>query len=169
MRDIAEDAKCDPALIIRYFGSKDGLFTAAAEFDLDLPDLSGIEPSVRWRRLAAHFVDVWEPDGVPSGLVILLRSAATNEDARLRMRGIFASQVAPRLACDSGLTETQAALVSSHILGLALSRYILELPPIASLGRDDFAELAGRSLQALIDSATSSERPGKQPPTKQTY
>ena len=39
IRAIAGDAEIDPALVIRYFGNKEKLFAAAANFDLGLPDL----------------------------------------------------------------------------------------------------------------------------------
>ena len=41
LRAVAADVGVDPALVIRYFGSKQDLFAAAAEFTLDLPDLTG--------------------------------------------------------------------------------------------------------------------------------
>ena len=42
IRDIAAVAGADPALVIRYFGSKDQLFAQAAEITLRLPDLSAV-------------------------------------------------------------------------------------------------------------------------------
>ena len=40
VRDIAARAAIDPAMVIRYFGSKEGLFAQATAFDLKLPDLT---------------------------------------------------------------------------------------------------------------------------------
>src|SRR5690349_10339198 len=45
LRAVAADVGVDAALVIRYFGSKQDLFAAAAEFTLDLPDLRGLEPA----------------------------------------------------------------------------------------------------------------------------
>ena len=44
LRAVAADVGVDPALVIRYFGSKQDLFAAAAEFTLDLPDLTEVAP-----------------------------------------------------------------------------------------------------------------------------
>ena len=44
LRAIAGDVGVDPALVIRYFGSKQQLFAAAADFTLHLPDLSTLPP-----------------------------------------------------------------------------------------------------------------------------
>ena len=34
VRDVATSASIDPAMVIRYFGNKDGLFAQAADFEL---------------------------------------------------------------------------------------------------------------------------------------
>ena len=44
LRAVAADVGIDAALVIRYFGSKQDLFAEAAEFTLDLPDLSDVHP-----------------------------------------------------------------------------------------------------------------------------
>jgi AcrR family transcriptional regulator len=45
IRGIAAAAQIDPALVMRYYGNKEGLFAAAAEFDLQLPDLGALPRS----------------------------------------------------------------------------------------------------------------------------
>ena len=40
VRDIAAKAAIDPALVIRYFGSKEALFVRAADIELRMPDLA---------------------------------------------------------------------------------------------------------------------------------
>ena len=42
VRDVAAQAAIDPAMVMRYFGSKEGLFARATAFDLQLPDLSQV-------------------------------------------------------------------------------------------------------------------------------
>ena len=42
VRDIAAAAEVDPALVIRYFGSKDQLFAHSAEIRLDFPDMAAL-------------------------------------------------------------------------------------------------------------------------------
>jgi len=46
IRAIAADAAIDPAMVMRYYGSKEKLFAAAAEFDVRLPDFGDV-PTVR--------------------------------------------------------------------------------------------------------------------------
>ena len=42
---VAAAARIDPSMVMRYYGSKQGLFAAAAHVDLLLPDLSGVSPT----------------------------------------------------------------------------------------------------------------------------
>ena len=50
VRDIAARAAIDPAMVIRYFGSKDGLFARAASSTCALPDLGSVERASWGRR-----------------------------------------------------------------------------------------------------------------------
>src|SRR5215468_3816625 len=63
IRAIAIEADIDPAMVMRYYGNKERLFAAAAEFDLRLPDLARIPRTGYGRALVRHFVDRWEADG----------------------------------------------------------------------------------------------------------
>ncbi len=83
IRAIANAADIDPAMVMRYFGSKERLFAAAAEFDLRLPDLSGIRRRDVGAVLVGHFFDRWEGDDI---LMALLRAAASQEAAAARMQ-----------------------------------------------------------------------------------
>jgi len=152
IREIATAAGADPALVIRYFGSKDALFGVVAEPDLHLPDLSGVPPRKRGEALVAHFLDIWESGG---GMPVLLRSAASNDAAAERLRAVFARQVMPVVA-EAGALHTaseRAGLVSSQLLGLALTRYILQLPPMASMKRDTLVREIGATIQRYLDLA----------------
>ncbi|MGK5675924.1 TetR family transcriptional regulator [Micromonospora sp. URMC 106] len=130
IRAIAADARIDPSMVMRYYGSKEGLFAAAAEFDLRLPELTGVPAGRLGELLVRHFVDRWEGDET---MVALLRTAATNPAAAERMRDIFAGQLAAaaaRVAPDPAEAPRRAGLVASQMLGLALTRYVLRLPPM---------------------------------------
>ena len=95
IRAIAADANIDPSMVMRYFGNKDQLFAAAADFDLQIPDLSDVARDQVGAALVDHFINRWERD---EALIVLLRSSATNAEAAQRMRVIFASQLLPVIA-----------------------------------------------------------------------
>src|SRR5262245_39065888 len=152
VRDIAARASIDPAMVMRYFGSKDELFARATAFDLKLPDLTKVKSSQLGKTLIAHFLEVWEGSRSTGGLTILLRASTSNEDAAAKMRAIFGGQVMPMLAKVAAPPELpiRAGLVSSHLLGFALCRYVLKLPPVVAMERDQIIRSVGRSLQRYI-------------------
>ncbi|WP_433164011.1 TetR family transcriptional regulator [Kribbella sp. CA-247076] len=148
IRAIAADAAIDPAMVMRYYGSKEKLFAAAAEFDLRLPDLAGLPRDELGQALIGHFLERWEDDDT---LRVLLRAAVTNESAAARMRQLFAAQLAPRLR-DLGVDEPvlRAGLVATQTLGLALCRYILELGPVTALSHEAIVTTIGPTLTRYL-------------------
>jgi AcrR family transcriptional regulator len=148
IRAIAADADIDPAMVMRYFGSKDKLFAAAAEFDLRFPDFSGVDRHHVGEAVVSHFLNRWEGD---EALVVLLLSSATNAEATLRMRQIFIAQIEPMVATlVPGEASLRAGLLATQMLGFAFCRYVLQLPPIVGMSRDDVVHWLGPTVQRYL-------------------
>ncbi|SFP08637.1 regulatory protein, tetR family [Amycolatopsis arida] len=152
IRAIAAEAHIDPAMVMRYFGNKEGLFAAAAEFDLALPDLAQVPRDRIGRALATHFLNRWEGD---EALTLLLRAAVTNPTVAERMRQIFAAQLSPVVAAVSeGTSSTtapvRAGLAATQVLGMALCRYVLAFPPVVSMTREEIIDWIGPTLQRYL-------------------
>jgi AcrR family transcriptional regulator len=148
IRAIAADANIDPSMVMRYFGNKDQLFAAAADFDLELPDFSDTDRDTLGARLVAYFMDRWERD---EALVVLMRSATTNPEAAQRMREIFAGQLLPVIAkLNPNAPERRAGLVATQVLGLAICRYILQLPPVVAMSHDETVAWLGPTMQRYL-------------------
>ncbi|MFD0687085.1 TetR/AcrR family transcriptional regulator [Actinomadura fibrosa] len=153
IRAIAADAGIDPSMVMRYYGSKDGLFAAATDIDLRLPDLAAVPPERAGEVLVRHFVERWEGGLADEVLSVLFRSAITNEAAAERMRSIFGAQVAGALAPrvdDPSELPTRAGLVSTQLLGVALCRYILRLPPVVALDVDALVASLSPTVQRYL-------------------
>jgi len=147
IRAIAAAADIDPSMVMRYYGSKEGLFAAAAEFELGLGDLTDLPREEMGARAVAYFLERWEDDG---SLQALLRAGITNEAAAARLRAIFADQLAPvvaRVAPPGVDAAARAGLVAAQVLGLALTRYVLRLPPVATMSADELVDWIGPTLQ----------------------
>ncbi|OBH09194.1 TetR/AcrR family transcriptional regulator [Mycobacterium sp. E1747] len=149
IRTIAADAGIDPAMVMRYYGSKDKLFAAAAEFDLRFPDVAAIDPAQVGHSMVRHFLERWEGD---EALVILLRSSTTNGEAAQRMQEIFGSQIQPLVASfvPPPDADVRAGLIATQILGMALCRFVLRLPPIVEMSRDEIVEWLGPTIQRYL-------------------
>ena len=145
IRAIAADANIDPSMVMRYFGNKDRLFAAAAEFDLRFPDLSDVGPDELGHALVSHFLARWEDD---DALVVLLRSATTNAEAAQRMTDIFAAQLLPAIGkFVTNDAPRRAGLIATQVLGMALCRFVLRLPPVVAMSRDELIDWLGPTLQ----------------------
>lgn len=142
IRAVAADAGIDPSMVMRYYGSKEGLFAAAADVDLRLPDITDLPKDRIGEALVRHFVGRWDDD---STLIVLLRSAVTHDGAAARLRTIFTDQVVA-LTGD----PTRAALVAGQMLGIALCRYVLEFPPMVALDADALATAVGPTIQRYV-------------------
>lgn len=147
VRAIASAAAVDPALINRYFGGKEQLFAEAVSIDLAFPDLRHTPRDRIGETLARHFFTRWEGNPSDDLLRVLIRSAATNEEAAARIRGIFEGQVAKMVALFTGAPDARqrAALIATQILGLAYCRYVLGLDD-----RDLPVERAVQSVGATL-------------------
>jgi AcrR family transcriptional regulator len=149
IRAIAADAGVDPAMVMRYYGSKDKLFAAAVEFDLRLADYATTDQTQVGRSLVRHFLERWEGD---EALVILLRSGATNGEAAQRMQEIFGAQLQPLVATLVPAEESavRAGLIATQILGMALCRFVLRLPPVVAMTREEIVEWLGPTIQRYL-------------------
>jgi AcrR family transcriptional regulator len=149
IRAIAADARIDPSMVMRYFGSKDQLFAAAAEFDLRFPDFTELDRTDVGRSLVGHFLERWEGD---EALVILLRSSATNADAARRMQQIFTTQLQPLVESLVPATESawRGGLIATQILGVAWCRFVLRLPPVVTMTRAEIVDSVGPTIQRYL-------------------
>src|SRR5437870_2325918 len=162
VRDIAAKASIDPALVVRYFGSKDELFVRAAAFDLRMPDLSKVKRSQIGDTLIRRFLELGEGF---TGMTVLLRSAASNDYAASRVRELFAAQVLPAFARVGSRADAaeRAGLVASQLLGLALCRYILKIPPVAEMSAEEIVKHVGPTIQRYASGKRSIRPVGNMP------
>jgi AcrR family transcriptional regulator len=150
IRAIAADAGIDPAMVMRYYVSKERLFAAAAEFDLRLPDMTAMPRTEVGIRIVEHFLTRWEEDET---LMALLRAAVTNQAAADRMRALFADQVAPAVAAlgtDPARARARAGLMAAQLLGMALCRYVLKLPPLVAMTHADVVAWIAPTVQRYL-------------------
>ncbi|MFI5502963.1 TetR/AcrR family transcriptional regulator [Nocardia asteroides] len=153
IRAIAADAEIDPSMVMRYFGSKDGLFAAAVQIDLDLPDLAAAPPEAMGELLVRRFLAIWE-GRENTVLLILLRSSITDDKVADRFRAIFAEQVLPAVLRFGDPTDAprRGGLVVSQLLGIALCRYILRLPPVVEMRPDQLIADVSPVIQGYLTS-----------------
>ncbi len=155
IRSIAAEAGIHPSMVMRYHSSKEGLFAATVDFDLQLPDLAAVPRESVGTTLAAHLLARWE-DPEATDLPALLRLAATHEGARDRLLEVLQQQVSPALArvCRPDRVADCAVLVGTQAIGLAYARFVLKLAPVVAMPRDLLVARIGAVLQGHVDEAS---------------
>lgn len=151
IRAVAARAEIDPSMVMRYFGSKAGLFTAASTMDLHPADLRSVPVRRRGEHLVRHFVDRWESAATDETLVFMMRTAVTNDAVAAQMQATFDELIiAPIVALGDPDASERAALIGSQMLGLVLCRYVLRLEPLASLPVEDVVARIAPTIQRYL-------------------
>jgi AcrR family transcriptional regulator len=153
VRGIAAAAGVDAALIRRFFGSKDGLFTAVAAAAIrpgDALDAVLDGPAERvGERLARYYLTLLgEPDR-PGPALGLIRAAVSSEHAAGLMREFLADRLLGRIAATlrGDRPELRAALAASQLVGIAVTRYAVRLAPLAAAPTGEVASWLAPVLQ----------------------
>jgi AcrR family transcriptional regulator len=162
IRAVAAQAGVDASMVMRYFGSKAGLFTAAATMDLQVPDLGSAPAAQRGELLLRTAVDRWEDTASDDELIVLLRTAVTSEAVAAQLQAAVGQLITgPVAALGGDGAAERAGFIAAQLLGLALCRYILRLEPLASLPADEVVAAVAPSIQRYL---TPGAPPGPAPP-----
>ncbi|GIJ44020.1 TetR family transcriptional regulator [Virgisporangium aliadipatigenens] len=154
LRDIAQRAGVTHGLITRQFASKERLFLAAVPGNRDLELVAEGEPATLPDRIARGYIDRMEAGAAGDPLVILLRSAASDERAAAdllvamqeRSIGVYRSVLGPSVVD----LDARVALVGSQLIGLTFVRYIARIEPLASMPRDRLITYLTKALRHIL-------------------
>lgn len=153
-RDLAAVVGVNPALICRYFGSKEQLFAEAVAPEADTylsTVLAG--PRQRWGEgFVRYALEQADPRGGHYWLMALLRSRSHPEAAE-HLRAVITNALTRPLAAQLGGRDAhlRAELIVSHLFGLNLLRFLLETPRLSRAAANRIVALMAPTLQAYID------------------
>ena len=156
LRQVAADASVDPALVRRFFGDKEQLFTAVASALIDperaVAAVAGGPPEAAGERLLRYFLSLLGDVSRPGPLLGVIRSAVTSEHAAGLLRRFLAEQVLREIADSfpSGRPELGAALAASQLVGLAVARYAVRLPPLTAADTEELVSAIAPVLQYYL-------------------
>jgi AcrR family transcriptional regulator len=160
VRGVATAAGVDSALVHHYFGTKSDLFLAAAAVPVDPRALLGAvfdggTPGAA-ARLLSTMLGVWDQSEMQDRMVALVRSGLGGDPAGERLLRDAVSQLilaTVREHLPPGEGDLRAVLVASQLVGLIVTRYVLRLPPMATLPRERVVELVAPNVQRYLDGA----------------
>ncbi len=153
IRAVAAQAGVDPALVMQYYGSKEGLFAAATRRS---HEHESVVHAPREQVPAAALADLFEKfegAGDREAAVALLRNCLTHPEAQRVMRDDVMCHVTARVAETIGGddAELRAGLLSACVMGLGLARYLFDMPAVATASRAQIEQLVEPALRALVD------------------
>ncbi|TCC37281.1 TetR/AcrR family transcriptional regulator [Kribbella sindirgiensis] len=156
IRAVARQAGVDAALVHHYFDSKDELFIEAMALPLDPRQvaaaiLNGSREDLG-RRIVTVFLGVWESDEGQQRMKAMLRSVVTSDDvARIMREGMTRMILEPvSQFIDLPDAKLRVGLIASHLIGMALTRYVVELEPVASADLDQLVDRIGPAIQQYV-------------------
>jgi len=156
MRHVAAAAGVDPALVRRFFGTKEQLFSEVAAAlivpERALAAVAGGAPDAAGERLVRYFLSLLGDVSQPGPFFGLIRSAVASEHAAGLMRRLLAEQVLAELAASfrSETAELGAALAASQLVGLAIARYAVRLDALAAADTDDLVRWVAPVIQSYL-------------------
>jgi AcrR family transcriptional regulator len=156
MRSIAADAGVDVALVSYYFGSKQGVFSAAMALPVNPADaiaatLAGGDEDLAGRLLRMA-IALWNDPATGSPLRAIAAGATSDPDLQRLVREFVEREIIGRIAVRIGgpAATERAAIFAATISGLLFSRHLLGVEPIASMDADELARRLGPSLQLAL-------------------
>jgi len=146
IRAVATEAETDPGLVMRYFGSKENLFSRVARIDADEP-IAGTPDEVA----DAVLVSLTDKLGdEPVAALAMLRSMLTHPDAS---RGVhnFMTEQQQQIAATLPRPDAtlRAGLMMSVLLGTVVGRYLIKVDGLDDAIPEEIGDLLRPCFRAL--------------------
>lgn len=153
LRAVAREARVDPALVHHYFDGKASLFVAAMALPFDPRQVKEQAASSEHSgaRTIEGFLTMWDhAEGTGSSFSSCVAAMAASASVADAMREFVNERVWSILPQAEGETAAMAkrrtAMVSSQLMGLAFTRYILRVAPMATATPKQIGRWVGPTL-----------------------
>lgn len=175
MKGVAAAAGVAPGVVKSLYSNKERLFAAAMRLPFDpaqaVPELIAPGLDGLGDRLVRMVLSLMGDEQVRSDLTRMLSSdtatsfsvsaarkaAVPDESAALEQLRFVSeylqSTVVDRVVAAVGVPDARmrVAVISSYLVGIATTRYLLRLEPLASATEDEVVALVGPTIQVLLD------------------
>jgi AcrR family transcriptional regulator len=156
LRAIARDAKVDPSMVLYLFGSKADLFRESlrliVDADLLVAAMTAGEGDIG-SRLVTQYLQIWESPETATSMAAMLASATSNGDAQEALRSFMREYVLTAVSGVIGGDERarlRAMLAATNLVGTALMRYVIKVPPLATLPAEDVVRLIAPTVTRYL-------------------
>jgi len=164
LRAIARDAHVDPSMVLYLFGSKEELFRESLRLIIDpevlvaaLTGATDDEPDIG-TRMVRTYLRIWETPDTAATVRAMLQSATSNSHAHDAFRGFMQNYVLTAVSGVLGGGEQarlRATLAASQLVGTALLRYVIEVPPLTTLPVEEVVALIAPTVTRYLTADAS--------------
>jgi AcrR family transcriptional regulator len=157
MKTASAAAGVTPDVAMRYYRNRDALIAAALRLPSDpiaaIPTL--VAPGVEGmgERLVRYMLDILRDPQTRDELVSLARTGVNAGHAMAGLQDFLERAIVDRVATTIGVPDARmrSALITSYLLGVAMTRYGVRLEPLASASEEDVVRMVAPVIQDLID------------------
>jgi AcrR family transcriptional regulator len=157
LRTASAAAGVTPEVARRYYRNRDQLFAAALKLPVDpttaIPTL--VAPGIEGmgERLVRFMLDILKDPEARSEIVSLARTGVNAGHALTGLQDFLERGIVDRLAAMIGVpyARMRSALITSYLLGIAMTRYGARLEPLASASEEEVIRMVAPVIQDLLD------------------
>jgi AcrR family transcriptional regulator len=159
IRAVAAAADVNPALVHHFFGTKRDLFAATVqlpeELTAQLPELvSGAADSADdvGRRIVRLYLTMWQEPATGHPLAAMVRTGMSDPEAADILKQVLTRTILGPLVAASGRDQPglRITLAATHLVGLAMGRHILALPPLTEAGIEHLTACVAPAIQHYL-------------------
>ncbi len=172
MRAVATEAGVDAALISYFFGSKKGLFGATLALSANPPEillgaLPG-DPAALPERLLRALVRAWDDPEHGQPLRVMVSAAIAEPEVARLLKEVIEREMIDLIAEHLAGADARyrAAALVTQLAGIVLTRYVLQLEPIATMTVDEIVHHLAPGLRAALTVRSPIRRPAPSPPPR---
>ena len=156
IKGVAATAGVAPDVVRRYYDNREALFVAAMRLPFDpamsiaqllAPGIDGL--GERLVRVTLRMLD--DPE-TRDQLADMVKDGAGATKATAALREFFETEMVDRVVAALGVPDARmrVVLVTSYLMGVATSRYVLQVEPLASASEDAVVAMVGPMVQATL-------------------
>lgn len=115
-------------------------------------------------RLTRAYLNLWEDPDSAGSILAMVRSAIASDRAADRLRALLGGQLHAQAPVLLGRPDglVRAGLVGSHLVGVAIARYVMRVEPSAGLDLDVLVAACAPAIQRYL----TDPLPTIDPPTR---
>jgi AcrR family transcriptional regulator len=156
LKGVAAAAGVAPDVVRRYYDNREALFVAAMRLPFDpamsiaqllAPGIDGL--GERLVRVTMRMLD--DPE-TRDQLADMVKDGAGATKATAALREFFETEMVDRVVSALGVPDARmrVVLATSYLMGVATSRYVLQVEPLASATEDAVVAMVGPMVQLTL-------------------